>query len=241
MSNVTEQRRIDNAKVAEAVLRNLHIDCVLESDSARQFNSRMLQMTREGLIIDSPTHHGQMIDLAVDEKILCTCKLGTEILRFSATVKGGTTYQMNAHLAIPALQLSEPAMLSLVQRRRYFRVSLVGRSPVDVTLWLVDRDQAGKVNIRGEAHGRIVDISAGGLSVLTRDRAFVESAKECQLWARFSLPGENESLIFHVMLMHVRVIESTGMCRLGLELAEFIEPGAHSAVIEKLVHFVTTQ
>lgn len=240
--SLTESQRRDSQKLAEAALRNLHLDCRCDSsDGGGQFQSRLLHFGPGGLVIDPPRKQGQPVELSPGQQITCTCRLGREILRFAATVRRGIRFRLNAQTDVQATLLDAPGRLEVVQRRRYYRVSLLGRSPLDVTLWPVGVGTDGKAAVAGEFHGRIKNISAGGIGALLKDESFFELAKDRQVWARFTLPEENESLIFQMNVRHREFIESSGMWYAGLEIVEFIEPGAHELVVERLTRFVARQ
>lgn len=231
----------DHHKLTEAALRNLHLDCMDAEDGFVRFQTRLLAMNDRGLVIGVPSNQGQPIELAIGQKITCTCRLGREILRFQTEPVGRTQHEVNPRLQVDAVILAEPERLETVQRRRYYRVSLVGRNPLDVTLWPVEVGLDGEAKVVAEYHGKIADISAGGIGVLLKEPQFIEQARGRQVWARFALPGENESLIFLMKIRRAEQVETSGLWTIGLEIKEFIEPGDHEVVIDQLARFVVAQ
>jgi len=231
----------DCSKVAEAALRNLYVDGQTVEEPARRFESRLRRLAREGLLIDPPHYHGEPIELTAGEMVTCSCQLGREILRFTAIVREPAYTGTDSGREFPAALLSCPDEPTVVQRRRYFRLPLSGRQDTEATFWAVEADPKGPTRVCGEFHGTILDVSAGGVGVALRDAEPIQQLGHRQLWVRFTLPGENESLIFRVELKHVQAPDAHGACQIGLELVEFIEPGQYQAIFRKLTQFVATQ
>lgn len=230
-----------DARLAEAALRNLHVDCVADRPEPAHFGSRLLHLGDEGLVLDAPVHQGRPVELVAGESITGSFRLGTEILRFRCQVIGPATFRLNARFVVPVVVLRNPASLELVQQRRYYRVGIVGRHPTDVTLWPIMPDSSGETRVTAEFHATVVNLSAGGIGVLISDPGLLETSRAGQLWARFALPGENESLIFRVEYRHDSFIEHSRQYLVGLEIVEYIEPGAHAEVIDRLARFVAQE
>ncbi len=232
----------DCSKVAEAALRNLYVDGHVGDDpAARHFESRMLRLGLEGLLIAPPSFRGTPVDLNAGDTMVCSCRLGREILRFTAVVKDPACVATEGDREMPATLLSCPAEPTVVQRRRYFRLSLAGRQGTEATFWAVENSDAGATRVCGEFHGAIQDVSANGVGVELPDGEPLQQLGDRQLWVRFTLPGENESLIFRVELKHVQAPDPHGSCRIGLELVEFVEPGQYQSVFRKLTQFVAAK
>lgn len=230
-----------DARLAEAALRNLHVDCVADRPEPAHFGSRLLHLGDEGLVLDAPVHQGRAVKLAAGESITGSFRLGTEILRFRCQVIGPATFRLDARFVVPVMVLRPPSSLELVQQRRYYRVDVAGRHPTDATLWPIMVDDAGEARVTAEFHGTIANVSAGGIGVLLSDPGLLEASRAGQLWARFALPGENESLIFRVAYRHGSFAEHCRQYLVGLEIVEYIEPGAHAEVIDRLARFVAQQ
>jgi len=228
----------DANKIAEAALRNLHLDCFSEDSSAKPFTSRMLQWNGTELLIDPPQHQGRPVELLVGERVICSCRLGAEILRFTAAAAGRIRLPGDDGPGASAVRLESLGNVHVVQRRRYYRVSLAGRAPSEVTCWLVEPDESGSARVCSRFVGRMSDLSTGGLGVIVRDRQVLDELAGRQIWVRFVLPDENESLIFHAELRYAEALADGGGCRIGLEFMEYIEPGQQAAVVEKLGRFV---
>ena len=226
--------------LAEGALRNLHLDCVLGDADDGTFSSRMLHYADERLWIADLTHVGRVTKDAAGRTLTCSCRLGREILRFSGVIVGRRGFQLNAQRRIAALVLKDLTEPRIVQRRRYFRISLAGHVSADVTLWVIDpSDEAGTV--QGETCGKLVDLSGGGAGVVLVDTADLADLGDKQLWARFALPGENESLLFRVGLRHVRPMADRQAHHVGIEFIEYVDPGRHQRVVDDLVRFVSRQ
>lgn len=228
-------------RLSEAALRNLHVDGQAEGDPPRAFTSRILAFNERGLLIGSPIHHGRPVELAPTQRVVCTCRLGREIFRFCTEVTSLGRHKLKPGLLVDVVVLACPAELTLVQRRKNYRVSLVGRNPLDVTLWPVEVNCDGEASVVGEYHGKIADISAGGIGVLLKEQDFHEQSRGRQVWARFMLPGEQDSLIFRMQVRRWECVESSGLWTVGLEILEFIEPGEHEGMIDRLARFVVAQ
>jgi len=227
-------------KIAEAALRNLHLDCFAEDNGPRPFTSRMLHWEGETLLIAPPHHQGQPVRLDAGQHVVCSCRLGREVLRFAARVAPLTANGPDGSGPTGAIRLCELGDPQTVEQRRYYRVSLAGRTPTDVTCWLVEADGDGPAKVRSRFNGYIMDISCGGVGVLAKTDQFTESAENRQLWIRFMLPTENESLIFRTALRHIQPHEQEGHYQIGLEFLEYIEPGQHQETVDRLARFIAS-
>lgn len=225
--------------LAEGALRNLHLDCHASS-GGEAFSSRMLHLVADGLIIDDPDVGDCGPALAEGDRITCSARLGREIFRFGGVVGGHRWFQLNAEKRVPAVLLIDVTDPVVVQRRRYYRVSLAGHGATDVTCWIVEQEEVS-ARVCDEVSGLILDVSGGGAGMLTEHGERLAKLDGKQLWARFRLPGENESLIFRVALRHIRRIEVSGQFHVGLEFVEYIDPGEHQKVLDHLVRYVSQQ
>jgi len=226
--------------LAEGALRNLHLDCSVEGGGEETFSSRLLHCGDGGLIIAELSNRIADGVAAPGDRLICSCRLGSDIVRFSATVAARRPYQLNPAKRIPALVLTDVSEPIVVQRRRYFRVSMAGHESADVTLWVVDALEDRSI-VRGEVHGVVADLSGGGAGVVVRDVEMLRDLDGKELWARFMLPGENESMIFRVDLRHVKRTESGRTFHVGVEFDEYVDPGRHQRVIDDIVRFVSNQ
>jgi c-di-GMP-binding flagellar brake protein YcgR len=225
-------------KIAEAALRNLHLDCFSEDNGAKPFTSRMREWDGAELLIDPPQHQGRPVELAPGERVVCSCRLGQEVIRFTATAAGPACLPGDDQRRTSAVRLASLGNMQVIQRRRYYRVSLAGREPSEVTCWLVDQDESGSASVCSKFMGRITDLSTGGVGVEVANKQVLDELEGRQIWVRFVLPTENESLIFRAESRYARALDEGEGYRIGLEFMEYIEPGQHSAVIEKLARFV---
>ena len=241
-----------DAKLAEAALRNLHMDCRCGDPDGRAFTARMVAWQEGVLLATAPVAHGRPVALEAGQAVVCSCKLGQEVLRFSARV-AQRCQAAESDAGTPPLQLAELTPPEVVQRRRYYRIPLTGRQPSAVTCWLVEpaRRDAGAGSPAEDAapsgprvfckrDGRVMDLSGGGIGIVIDDPRFAADAQGRQVWVRFGMPAENESLIFRAAVRHVQEHPGGG-CRIGLEFVEYIEPGQHQAVIERLGRFTESQ
>lgn len=229
------------AKLAEAALRNLHMDCSCLAPDGRQFTARMIVWRAGELVGTAPAAAGQHVSLQAGQQVVCSCKLGQEVLRFSATVAVGQASPDGRGAESAQLHLTHITEPQVVQRRRYYRIPLAGRHPSSATCWLVDQREPGLPKVCSKLDGEILDLSAGGIGVILVDDArLLAQAAELQTWVRFMVPGENESLIFRAALRHTE-LTGDGRCRVGLEFLEYVEPGQHQAVIERLAHYAAQQ
>jgi c-di-GMP-binding flagellar brake protein YcgR len=225
-------------KIAEAALRNLHLDCFSEDNGAKPFASRMREWDGAELLIDPPQHHGRPVELAPGERVVCSCRLGQEIIRFTAVAAGDVCPGQDDQKRTALMRLTSLGGAQVIQRRRYYRVSLAGRDPSEVTCWLVAQDGSGVAEVCSKFVGRMTDLSAGGVGLVVAGKVAMDELAGRQIWVRFALPTENESLIFRTKSRYAEAVADGEGCRIGLEFMEYIEPGQHSAVIEKLSRFV---
>jgi len=229
-----------SSMLAEGALRNLHLDCAIEGAADETFSSRMLHFDEGILVIADLSRAGSGRSAAMGDRMICSCRLGSDIVRFTALVADRRLYQLNPSKRIPALILTDLSEPALIRRRRYFRISLARHESAYVTLWLVQVLEDRSV-VCGELHGAVADISGGGAGVVVRNAELLKDMDGKELWARFMLPGENESLIFRVTPRHVKYIESSRTYHVGLEFDEYVDPGRRQRVIDDIVRYVSTQ
>jgi hypothetical protein len=231
----------DLAKLAEAALRNLHMDCHCPPPDGREFSSRMMFWRNDELVGSSPLAGGKPVFLRAGQELVCSCKLGQEVLRFAARVAGLQMAPDGVGTDKANLRLTQISSLQVVQRRRYYRIPLAARQPSQVTVWLVDQRLPGSPKVCSKLDGQLLDLSSAGAGLLLSDeQGLLEHAQDFQMWVRFTLPGENESLIFRATPRHVDLPQPEGR-RVGLEFVEYIEPGSHKAVIQRLANFSAGQ
>ena len=233
------QQPICDVKLADAALRNLHLDCSFQSDDGKQFSSRILHLSGEALVIEAPQRQGCPVELSPGETVVCSCRLGHEILRFPATVAGRTSYPPGSDAPASAVRLERLGQLTVVHRRRYYRVALGEHRPTEVMCWVVQLGQSGAVSVCSKFAGEMADLSQGGIGVVVKDKELLSDREGRQLWVRFTLPGENESLIFRVELRHVESLEEEGTYRIGLKFMHYVDPGQHERIVERLACFTT--
>ncbi len=238
---ITQPIEAGRSRLAEAASSNLRVDCARQQAPEERLTSRMLQLRSDGLLLAVPTHDGRPAEIAPGEALICIFRLGPELLRFVSPVESFVSYRVKPEVHVPALRLTAPGTLEVIQRRQYYRVSLVGRAPVDVTVWPVEFDRQNRPQVAGEFHAPMADISAGGIGLLVTDEAFFEAIIGRQVWVRFRLPDETESLIFRMVYRHRRPLEEGRRYLVGLEYGAFIDPSAHAVVIDRLTHFVAQQ
>ena len=241
MGRAVEQEQDGSlAMLAEGALRNLHLDCRFEKGPVETFSSRMLHLDDEGLVIADPARRHINGSLDPGVRLICSGRLGRDIFRFACVVAGRRWFQINSAKRVAALLMTELAEPAVIQRRRYFRVSLAGHELSHMTCWVVEQTDDG-ARVIEEFSGQITDVSGGGVGVVTEHRCKVRDYQDKQLWARFMLPGENESMIFRIALRHVKPIEPNETYHLGLEFIEYIDPGQHTKVVDNLFRFVSKQ
>lgn len=234
-------KHLDNHKLAEGCLRNLQIECSRGSDPRNEYHARLLNYGPGGLFISVPAHQGCPVRIPAGEILCCKFRLGPETVRFTSPVVKHTKYNINPETEVTALLLSRPDKIEVIQRRRSYRVSMMDREEVPVTIWPVEFDANRKPHISGQYHGRIKDVSAGGINVLIKEVAFLEELEGRQLWVRFALPGGTESLIFRVDFRHEHYVEEIHLHAVGLQFVEFAKPGEQNHVIENLAKFVANR
>ncbi len=236
MANET-QLVANTSKIAEAALRNLRLEGLGGGDQDNPFKSRMLRMVSDRLVIEQPVGESGLIELAPGESVVCICQLGQEVLRFSAEVKGPTTYKLDQSRQMPAILLCRLGDPDVVRRRQYDRFTLDHADPMDVAFWVMELGPSGAARVCEEFHGTAADISAGGVSVTIEQIMWLRFLGEKQLWVRFMLPDQNESLIYHAEVRHCIKDERTGQHRLGLQFTEAIEPGQEQKMLAHLASF----
>ncbi len=114
----------------------------------------------------------------------------------------------------PALCVRWPDVMQELQRRLYYRTAVPRQVMIPVDLWNLE-DRAG-TGAPGPVRGRIVDVSAGGLSVTLAPQAGDLFGRNTSLQCRFTTGGIEPPLELQARLRH-RDTDAGGTVRLGLQ------------------------
>lgn len=114
------------------------------------------------------------------------------------------------------ITLRRPRSLSSSQRRAHVRVSLHASEPV--CIWLaqaVGSDPEGCHIDAVHFVGRMLNLSAGGASVLVEDLPSNRAEPGDRYFLSFQLPGHSESYCLLGSVRHIRIVESSGSYRIA--------------------------
>ena len=137
------------------------------------------------------------------------------------------------------LVLARPEEVSEHQRRRHFRVSVLGDDPVRVDLHIAMSDGTGTCPIDARRYeGGLVNLSVGGAGVCL-DAAATDLAEGDQLFLTFRLPGETEIFYFLPEVAQRWHLPDDDAERLGLRIKSWPDCRAIERTQQRLQRYIT--
>lgn len=132
------------------------------------FKSRFLsiEQAKRGLFIEYPSDPGGLTpEIVIGQTIGVTFRRGHKKCAFSSLVLERRTFTVGADNHVPALAIGWPEEVSELQRRLYYRAPVPDQQVIPVELWRSDNG-IERSAYAPSCQGRMLDISAGGMSVL---------------------------------------------------------------------------
>jgi len=211
VSNVVilESARRDQV-LRDAVARNTAAVLSLKNGHAWSVHkSRLLgaSATLDAIVVEYPAPTSPSSappEVAPGESCSVAFRRGHKKCIFTSRIIGRRAYALNQQVTVDALVLSWPETLQGLQRRAYYRAPVPRHRTVIVECWqggARNRSKAGTV-VWPSYHGRLVDLSAGGMRVALsggRDPGFHVGDL---LGIQFQPDSSMEPLVLDAILRH---------------------------------------
>lgn len=159
------------------------------------------------------------------ELVGVTFRRGHRKCLFSTTVIGTTSIEQEDGTLVSAVELEWPSALHELQRRAYQRAVPVGRH-VSVRFWeggVCNRRQAEHEG-SGIMNGTLVDLSAGGMRILSMDVAPDTLEEGDVIGLSFRPQSRGETIVIEGVFRHFQLtsdgLASIGIQFIGLECSE---------------------
>jgi c-di-GMP-binding flagellar brake protein YcgR len=197
---VTQPRTIDkrrqNELLNEAVRRRtlIQLNC-LHRGQWEVFQSRFLgiDLAEQELIIERPEMEtggaDDTVSIEPGQNIGVAFRRGHRKHVFSTAVVGTVTLNSKKNKPTEALRLEWPETMQEMQRRLYYRVPIPPKITIPVDVWDAKSNNTTEAN--AIYRGRLMDVSAGGLSISLPSDADPDWTQNQTLHCRFS-PGRGE-------------------------------------------------
>jgi c-di-GMP-binding flagellar brake protein YcgR len=203
------------------------------------FNSRLLALEEDGLLVESPLdrrahevfHRGKLVYV-----MLIHLNHRWEI---SCILQGTVRHSTPGSITVPAYQLSNPVEEMQIQRRAYFRVDLTGLRLDPVRITPID-SMTHQVLTHESFLAKPVNISGGGIG-LSVPSEFLSLMDSCQSFVcDLHMQVEDESLDLSLRAKRSYYSKGRGAwIYIGL-CFEYENDHKRDQVVENLVHFATS-
>lgn len=124
----------------------------------KYFNSNIQDVTQQYIAISIPTSAGEYLPLSKGAIIDVVYYKEDNLYKFRSVIIGRKFEN------IPILLISQPKEIKKIQRRRYFRVLLIGTAKY-INLKKESRTNLSTVDVRKYLKAVLVDLSGGGMRV----------------------------------------------------------------------------
>lgn len=152
----------------QAIERNTPIMLAMPSAAVvKPYRSRLLQITDEGIYLESIAGQGDAIDalIAAKRPVMVAFRADVRRVEFAGPIlKRLRGYRLNATTLIEALVIQRPAAVKAVQRRADYRVSVPSDSEISFQFHRVTEqaDIVERPMSTAQMHVDVRDFSAGG-------------------------------------------------------------------------------
>jgi len=205
--------------------------------------SRFLSIGPQGIDIDELSQRSGAGALRRNQIVEVYFLANGALFRFRAKVTSPKKIvSINEHQRTLGVRLAKPGAIRLGQRRRHYRVSVIGEEPVPVELRSVTGDEPTEETLRATPDwtGELIDLSISGAAV--RFRRCGEDGVEpgSQVAVTFRLPDDPGFL--YKLFAEVRLVQSLpnpSDVRAGLQFRRWPDERTCQAVEDRLQRFIT--
>lgn len=179
---------------------------------------RLLQLTPGHILTDRPLCMEGDAQIPTGVPVTVHLMLNGSRFQFETIVEeGDRLVRLNARQRVPGIAMRKPTAVRYSQRRANLRVSVVGYDPISVRLVRPHPMIADACLLDGQViTGWILDVSAGGLSVLVDRRVLQSSSPGERFYLDFALPGVEDDFCMLGIIRHCQVVVRSDSLRLGI-------------------------
>jgi len=201
---------------------------------------RLLAWTDRHLLTDAPVYTEGDQPIPRGAHVTVHVQVNGKRLRFSSRIEEDRLQvPLNSRQKVPGMALALPTTIRESQRREHFRISLAGCGPVIVDLAAAAPNVPDACDLAvGVMRGRLIDLSAGGISVSVDRRAAHDVAIGQRLFVSFQLPGVEERFDMLGAVRHRRRVVQSESVRLGLSFRAWGDQSLQAAQ-SRLTRFIT--
>ncbi len=212
----------------QAIERNTPIVVSMPSSGMMRPNrSRLLQITDQGVLLESIPNQGDLLDelIASEETITVTFRSDAQKVEFQSTIlKRFRGHRLNANTLVEAILISTPQAIKAVQRRSNYRVTVPGDVGINFQFWRI----AEKVDFLDEppaASGLRIDVrdfSEGGCGGTWKRRNDDPPTLAPQQRLRTEIDGPTGKILLDARLRFTEKLTGLDYQRIGIQF--LLEP-----------------
>lgn len=106
-----------------------------DNESTLIWRVRILNLTADEIVVESPMTLGTAIPLAKGAPVICVMTVGQNRWMFASRVLGHLGYHASSHRELTALRLCMPRDVERCRRRNFYRVTTLTLTPPKVSCW----------------------------------------------------------------------------------------------------------
>jgi hypothetical protein len=178
---------------------------------------RLVKVIGERILTNKPIYADAGDNIPPGSPIVVHVPMSGIRYQFESTVEGNLS-GMDACRDDPmvGLALRKPDVVDDSRRRSNLRLSVTSLDPIDVMMVCpAPGNQTACLVDAARIHGRLLDISVGGASVLIDQKLLHGGGRIEKVYLTFRLPGETEEFCMLGSLRHAQLDENRDALRIG--------------------------
>ena len=184
---------------------------------------RILDHTPDCILTDEPLYLADDGTIPPGQTITAHMSLQGERCQFETViVEEHRTIDIGDGQSRPGIALRKPIVIAKSQRRSHLRILTVGYDPINVDIAASDAHLPGACRLDApRISGWMVDLSAGGLSVVVDKRVFLPARRGERFFMTFRLPGLTRELNMLGSVRHSRPVSSGTSMRVAMSFCKW--------------------
>lgn len=212
--------------VVEACARNMPAELHIQQPDGDVVTAwaRMLGCQNELVQLDQPQAGSGSISLAPRQPVKVVLHVKGRRYRFDSTVvEPQARIRLNERMVVTGISLALPSELVEAQRRADFRVSVAGTHDTPVRFHSLTVPAPGPVPLDVHRfHGRILDISTGGMAVLIAQTELRNIQRGELFYSEFILPEDDQPLAPVCQARHTSLVRAGTARLVGMQFMPWI-------------------
>lgn len=180
--------------------------------------TRLLGSLPERLLADALSYEQSGQRLPVGRPLTVTMMLNGKRYEFVSVIEDrAVKIKLNAERKVRGLALRLPVAVVESQRRAHFRVSVLGRDPMTVTLVPCHPRLRDVCEIDAQpVRGKLLNVSGGGMALLVSRRELSHVRSGQRFFLTFQLSAEPDEFVMMGVVRHSVLVASSDCLRLGI-------------------------